>query len=67
MRRRLGSDFYLHALPPVHRGNSLLYDYLTGHTCGKGQVRVCLDPRQVFNDMLNYRSIVFSTCDVLYR
>lgn len=40
MRRRLGSDFYLHALPPVHRGNSLLYDYLTGHTCGKGQVRV---------------------------
>lgn len=26
-------DFYLHALPAGD--NSLLYDYLTGHTCGK--------------------------------
>lgn len=35
-------DFYLHALPALHRDNSLLYDYLTGHTCGKDQVSMCV-------------------------
>lgn len=57
-------DFYLHALPAGD--NSLLYDYLTGHTCGKVTcVCACLDPRQLFNDatVLNYRPTVFSTCD----
>lgn len=57
-------DFYLHALPVGD--NSLLYDYLTGHTCGKVTcVCACLDPRQLFNDttVLNYRPTVFSTCD----
>lgn len=57
-------DFYLHALPAGD--NSLLYDYLTSHTCGKVTcVCACLDPRQLFNDttVLNYRPTVFSTCD----
>lgn len=49
-------DFYLHALPAVHRDNSLLYDYLTGHTCGKGQVCAPILAKLSTITMLNYRS-----------
>lgn len=55
-------DFYLHALPAVHRDNSLLYDYLTGHTCGKGQACAPILAKLSTITMLNYRPTVFSTC-----